>query len=177
LQYVALRYFNAAGATAHCGEIHDPESHLIPLVLQVAAGQRGFIPVFGEDYPTRDGTCIRDYVHVRDIADAHLLALKALDHRNAIYNIGCGGDGYSVKEVIQCAADITGRAIPIRPHPRRPGDPAVLIASSSKIREELGWMPKQQRLEDIVGTAWTWMQAHPNGYSQEGLVRDSNVVS
>jgi UDP-glucose 4-epimerase len=177
LNYVALRYFNAAGATEHCGEVHEPESHLIPLVLQVAAGRRGFIPIFGDDYPTRDGTCIRDYVHVRDVAKAHLLALGVLDYRSATYNIGCGGEGYSVKEVIQCAADITGKAIPIRRYPRRPGDPAVLIATATRISEELGWIPRQQRLEEMIGTAWRWMQTHTNGYSEEGLIRDSNTVS
>lgn len=164
IRYASLRYFNAAGATQLCGEWHDPETHLIPLVLQAATGQREHIEVYGEDYPTRDGTCVRDYIHVVDLAHAHVLALQILDERSAIYNLGCGGDGYSVREVIQVAKDITGREIPIRIGARRAGDPAVLIASSEKIKRELGWSPQFQDLRKIVDSAWQWLLQHPRGY-------------
>jgi UDP-glucose 4-epimerase len=161
LRYVSLRYFNAAGASARSGERHDPETHLIPLVLQAAAGQRREVTLFGEDYPTRDGTCVRDYIHVVDLAQAHVLALEALagrGHPSRIYNLGCGGEGYSVREVIEVAQKVTGREIPLRVGPRRPGDPAVLIASSERISRELGWRPAQQDLGAIIGSAWEWMQ-------------------
>ncbi len=160
MKYVSLRYFNAAGATDRCGERHSPETHLIPLVLQAAAGQNPEVTVFGEDYPTPDGTCVRDYIHVVDLAQAHVLALHALakGHPSSIYNLGCGGEGYSVKQVIDCARRVTGRDIPVRKGPRRAGDPAVLIASSARIIRELGWRPKQQKLEAIVESAWRWMQ-------------------
>ncbi|WP_224361633.1 UDP-glucose 4-epimerase GalE [Hyalangium versicolor] len=160
LKFVSLRYFNAAGATERSGERHDPETHLIPLVLQAAAGQRPEITVFGDDYPTPDGTCVRDYVHVVDLAQAHVLALHALakGHPSSIYNLGCGGEGYSVKQVIDCARRVTGREIPVRLGARRPGDPAVLIASSARIMRELNWRPQQQKLEAIVESAWSWMQ-------------------
>jgi UDP-glucose 4-epimerase len=160
LRYVSLRYFNAAGATDHCGERHDPETHLIPLVLQAAAGLRPEITVFGDDYPTPDGTCVRDYIHVVDLARAHVLALHALakGHPSSIYNLGCGGEGYSVKQVIDCARRVTGREIPVRKGARRPGDPAVLIASSARIMRELGWSPTQQKLDTIVESTWRWMQ-------------------
>ena len=165
LRYASLRYFNAAGATEKCGEDHDPETHLVPITLQAAAGNRAQVEIYGDDYPTTDGTCIRDYIHVVDLARAHILALDALNERSAIYNLGCGGDGYSVRDVIETARRVTGREIPVRVGPRRPGDPAVLIASSDRIKRELGWAPKFQDLELIVESAWRWMQAHPDGYS------------
>jgi UDP-glucose 4-epimerase len=160
LRFVSLRYFNAAGATDRCGERHNPETHLIPLILQAAAGQRPEITIFGDDYPTPDGTCVRDYIHVVDLAQAHVLALHALakGHPSSIYNLGCGGEGYSVRQVIDCARRVTGRDIPVRMGPRRPGDPAVLIASSERIMRELHWRPTQQRLDAIVESAWRWMQ-------------------
>jgi len=157
LKYASLRYFNAAGATEHCGEDHDPETHLIPITLQAAAGRRTHVVVYGEDYPTPDGTCIRDYIHVVDLARAHILALDLLEERSAIYNLGCGGAGYSVKEVIETARRVTGKEIPVRVGPRRPGDPAVLIASSDKIKDELGWQPQFQDLGLIIESAWRWM--------------------
>lgn len=162
--YASLRYFNAAGASVLCGESHDPETHLIPIVLQVAAGVRPHVTAYGDDYPTRDGTCVRDYIHVVDLARAHILALGILDERSAIYNLGCGGDGYSVREVIETAKEVTGRDIPVQIGPRRSGDPAVLIASSDKIRKELGWQPALQDLRVIIESAWVWMQGHPNVY-------------
>ncbi|WP_047857434.1 UDP-glucose 4-epimerase GalE [Archangium gephyra] len=160
LKYVSLRYFNAAGATGRSGERHDPETHLIPIVLQAAAGLRPDVTVFGDDYPTPDGTCVRDYIHVVDLAQAHILALHALatGHPSSIYNLGCGGEGYSVKQVIDCARRVTGREIPVTKGPRRAGDPAVLIASSARIMRELGWKPTQQKLDSIVESAWRWMQ-------------------
>jgi UDP-glucose 4-epimerase len=164
LKYASLRYFNAAGATEYCGEDHDPESHLIPITLQAAAGKRTHVEIYGDDYPTPDGTCVRDYIHVVDLARAHILALDVLSERSAIYNLGCGGDGYSVREVIETARRVTGREIPVRVGPRRPGDPVVLIASSDKIKSELGWKPQFQDVGLIVESAWKWMQAHPDGY-------------
>jgi UDP-glucose 4-epimerase len=160
LSSISLRYFNAAGATARSGERHDPESHLIPLVLQAAAGRRPDVTVFGDDYPTEDGTCVRDYIHVEDLARAHVLALPALTDRGVCraYNLGCGGRGYSVREVIDTAGRVTGREIPARIAARRPGDPAVLIASSARIRQDLGWEPRHQSLERIIESAWTWMK-------------------
>jgi len=168
LRSVSLRYFNAAGATPRCGEAHDPETHLIPIVLQAAAGNREFVEVYGDDYATRDGTCVRDYIHVVDLAEAHILALGILDERSAAYNLGCGGDGYTVREVIEAARAVTGRAIAIRQGPRRPGDPAVLVASSARIRRELKWRPRYQNLESIIRSAWDWMMNHPNGYAGPG---------
>ena len=162
LRYASLRYFNAAGATEKCGEDHDPESHIIPITLQVAAGKRAYVEIFGDDYPTTDGTCIRDYIHVVDLARAHILALGVLSERSAIYNLGCGGDGYSVRDVIDTARRITGRDIPVRTGPRRAGDPAVLIASSDKIKSELGWQPQFQDLGVIIESAWRWMETHLN---------------
>jgi UDP-glucose 4-epimerase len=167
LHYASLRYFNAAGATEQCGEMHDPETHLIPIVLQSAAGKRKHVTIYGDDYPTRDGTCVRDYIHVVDLARAHILALGILDERSAIYNLGCGGEGYSVREVIETAKEITGREIPTEIGPRRAGDPAVLIAASDKIKRELGWQPSLQDLKLIIESAWNWMQAHPNGYGEK----------
>jgi len=167
LRYASLRYFNAAGASKQFGEQHDPETHLIPLVLQAANGTCADVQIFGDDYPTRDGTCVRDYIHVIDLARAHILALDILDERSAIYNLGCGGDGYTVKEVIDTAQQITGREIATRIVQRRAGDPALLIASSEKIKRELGWSPKFQDLKLIIQTAWDWLQAHPDGYPAE----------
>ena len=161
-RYVALRYFNAAGATEHCGEWHDPETHLIPIVLQVAAGQRPHVEIYGDDYPTPDGSCVRDYIHVVDLARAHILALNILDQKSAIYNLGCGGDGYSVREVIDIAREVTGMEIPIKVGPRRPGDPAVLVASSEEIKKDLGWSPRFGDLRSIIESAWILMQ-QPKG--------------
>ena len=166
LNYASLRYFNAAGATKQFGEWHDPETHLIPLVLQAANGTREDVQIFGDDYATRDGTCVRDYIHVVDLARAHILALNILGERSAIYNLGCGGDGYTVKEVIDTARDVTGREIKTKMAPRRAGDPAVLIASSDKIKRELGWKPQFQDLKLIVQSAWDWLSAHANGYKE-----------
>ena len=165
LRYASLRYFNAAGASCQFGEHHDLETHIIPLVLQVANGTRADVQIFGNDYPTRDGTCVRDYIHVIDLARAHILALNILDERSAIYNLGCGGDGYTVKELIQVAREVTGCEIAARTVARRAGDPSVLIASSDKIKQELGWSPKYQDLKLIIQSAWDWLQAHPEGYS------------
>ncbi|MDI1475914.1 UDP-glucose 4-epimerase GalE [Polyangium sp. y55x31] len=161
IRYVSLRYFNAAGATARCGERHDPETHLIPLVLKVAAGELPEAVVFGDDYPTRDGTCVRDYIHVKDLARAHVLSLESLARgaESRIYNLGCGGEGYTVQEVIEVARDVSGRDIPVRKGPRRAGDPAVLVASSARIAEELGFRPALSDLREIVASAWSWMQA------------------
>jgi UDP-glucose 4-epimerase len=166
LHYASLRYFNAAGATRRCGEAHDPETHLIPAVLQAAAGKRSQVKIYGEDYSTRDGTCLRDYIHVVDLARAHILALNILDERSAIYNLGCGGEGYSVREVVNVAREVTGRDIPVDISPRRAGDPAALIASSARIKRELGWTPERQDLRTIIRSAWNWMQEHPDGYKR-----------
>jgi UDP-glucose 4-epimerase len=157
---VSLRYFNAAGATARCGERHDPETHLIPLVLDAAAGRLPHVTIFGDDYPTRDGTCIRDYIHVEDLAQAHVRALDSLADRGICraYNLGCGGDGYSVREVIDCAARVTGRQIRVQIAGRRAGDPAVLVASSARIQRDLGWQPRFQDLRTIVTSAWEWLR-------------------
>ncbi len=166
LRYASLRYFNAAGATERCGEWHSPETHLTPLVLQAAIGTREHVQIFGDDYPTRDGTCVRDYIHIVDLARAHILALGILSERSAIYNLGCGGDGYTVREVIDTARAVTGREVPTKVAPRRAGDPAVLIASSEKIRSELGWQPEFQDLRVIIQSAWNWLIAHPQGYEE-----------
>jgi UDP-glucose 4-epimerase len=157
-RYASLRYFNAAGATQKLGERHNPESHLIPLVLQAAAGKRPSISIFGTDYPTADGTCVRDYIHVADLAQAHLLALEALSvHDRLIYNLG-NGRGFSIREVIKAAERVTKKKIPVVEAARRPGDPAVLIASSEKIQKELGWKAKHAELEEIIASAWEYMQ-------------------
>jgi UDP-glucose 4-epimerase len=158
-QYASLRYFNVAGAIEGYGEAHEPESHLIPLILDVALGRRANIKVFGRDYPTKDGTCIRDYIHVRDLADAHLLALAALNESRSrlIYNIG-NGQGFTVLEVIESVRRVTGRPIAVEECPRRPGDPAVLVASSEKIKAELGWKPQFADLDAIIASAWKWHQ-------------------
>jgi UDP-glucose 4-epimerase len=165
LRYAALRYFNAAGAspTGERGEDHDPETHLIPITLQVALGQRDKIVIFGDDYPTRDGTCVRDYIHVVDLAQAHILALEALGEGSRTYNLG-NGRGFTVKEVIETCREVTGHPIPAEVGDRRPGDPAVLIASSEKIRQELGWEPDYPDLKTIVTHAWEWHRSHPHGY-------------
>lgn len=165
LRYASLRYFNAAGATERCGEDHEPETHLIPNVLRVAAGKTEHVNVFGEDYPTPDGTCVRDYVHVIDLADAHILALNVLEHRSEIYNLGYGS-GYSVAEVVEMARQLTGRRIPTEAAPRRAGDPPVLIASPDKIMRDLGWNPRHSELDRIIESAWRWHVAHPNGYQE-----------
>ena len=164
LRYAALRYFNACGAASpDLGEDHDPETHLIPLVLQVALGQRDKIVIFGDDYDTPDGTCVRDYIHVLDLAQAHILALRALDEGSRTYNLG-NGRGFSVKEVVETARAVTGKPISAEIGARRPGDPAVLIAGSAKIREELGWEPRYPDLHTIIETAWAWHRKHPHGY-------------
>lgn len=156
--YASLRYFNVAGAGAGRGEAHEPETHLIPLVLDAAIGRRDRIRIYGDDYPTPDGTCIRDYIHVEDLAEAHLRALKALEHGGQhIYNLG-NGAGFSVREVIESARRVTGHPIPAETVPRRPGDPAVLIASSDKIGRELGWKPRHTQLDSIIASAWEWHQ-------------------
>jgi UDP-glucose 4-epimerase len=164
-RYAALRYFNAAGAspTGERGEDHDPETHLIPLTLQVALGQREKITIYGNDYPTRDGTCVRDYVHVVDLAQAHILALRALDEGSRTYNLG-NGQGFTVKEVVETCRAVAGHPIPAEIGACRPGDPATLIASSEKIRRELGWEPQYPDLHTIVEHAWAWHHTHPNGY-------------
>lgn len=163
LHYAALRYFNACGSSGTIGEDHDPETHLIPIVLQVALGQRERITIYGDDYDTPDGTCIRDYIHVLDLASAHILALRALDGGSRTYNLGTGR-GYSVREVIETARAITGHAIPAVVGTRRPGDPAILIAGSQKIQDELGWRPRHSDLQSIIASAWAWHKAHPHGY-------------
>ncbi|HYK40277.1 MAG TPA: UDP-glucose 4-epimerase GalE [Candidatus Eremiobacteraceae bacterium] len=164
VRYATLRFFNVAGAWDGHGEHHEPESHLIPIVLKVALGKRESVSVFGSDYPTPDGTCVRDYVHIYDLAMAHLLVLEALkEHEALAYNLG-NGNGFSVREVIDAARKVTGRPIATVDAPRRPGDPPVLVASSARIGKELGWKPRYDRLEEIIQTAWDWHQAHPKGY-------------
>ncbi|MCR4418640.1 MAG: UDP-glucose 4-epimerase GalE [Clostridia bacterium] len=171
VRYISLRYFNAAGADPEgdLGEDHRPETHLIPLVLQAALGVRSEVTIFGTDYPTPDGTCVRDYVHVSDLAAAHVLALKALEegHPSAVYNLG-SGRGFSVREVIEAARRVTGRDFPVVEGPRRPGDPAVLVASSRRIRQEVGWSPRHGDLEAIIRTAWAWHRRYPQGYAEVG---------
>jgi UDP-glucose 4-epimerase len=167
LRYASLRYFNAAGAEGELGEDHVIETHLIPLAIQVALGKRKSISVFGQDYQTPDGTCIRDFIHVSDIADAHLLALEGLkSQENSIYNLG-DGIGYSVRDVISAVRRVTGHAIPCDDAPRRNGDPAVLVASSQKIKNELGWQPKFTNLEDIIRSAWIWHKKYPDGFGAD----------
>ncbi len=163
LKFACLRYFNAAGATVEHGEDHNPELHLIPIILQVALGQREKVYMFGDDYDTPDGTCIRDYIHIDDLINAHVLALNSLDSGNRIYNLG-NGKGFSVKEVIEAARKITGHPIPADIAPRRPGDPATLVAGSEKIKSELGWDPQYTDIESIIQTAWDWHSRNPNGY-------------
>lgn len=167
IKYTALRYFNVAGAHAsgEIGEAHTTETHLIPIVLQVALGQREKIGIYGDDYPTQDGTCIRDYIHVMDLADAHILALNRLRKGgdSTVFNLG-NGEGFSVKEVIEVCRKVTGHTIPAETSPRRAGDPAKLVASSEKAMHELKWTPKYNSLEKIIETAWNWHKSHPNGY-------------
>ena len=166
LHYAVLRYFNACGALPGRGESHQPESHLIPRVLQIALGQAESASIFGTDYPTPDGTCIRDYIHIADLVSAHTLALGALEKRDRmIYNVG-SGNGFSVKEVIETARKVTGHAIPAVEHPRRPGDSARLVASPGKIKKELGWEPKHTNMQDILSSAWEWHRSHPHGYEK-----------
>lgn len=166
IKYAALRYFNAAGSNtdAGIGEDHSPETHLIPIVMQCALGKRDHVGIYGNDYPTADGTCIRDYIHVRDLVKAHLLALQYLEQggESGPFNLG-SGDGFSVKEIIETARAVTGKPIPAMVEPRRAGDPSVLIASNQKAREVLGWKP-ERGLEEIIADAWTWHSTHPNGY-------------
>lgn len=164
MRYACLRYFNACGATEERGEHHDPETHLIPLVLQVALGQRDKITIFGDDYNTPDGTCVRDYIHVVDLAEAHILALQAIDGGSRKYNLG-NGRGFSVQEVIETARQVTGHSIPAVIGPRRPGDPDILIAGSDAIVRDLGWQRQYPDLRQIIETAWKWHVANPNGYS------------
>ncbi len=167
MRYTCLRYFNACGATEERGEDHDPETHLIPLVLEVALGKRDQITIFGDDYNTPDGSCVRDYIHVVDLAEAHILAMRALldGGPSGKYNLG-NGRGYSVKDVIQTARDVTGHPIPAAIGARRPGDPDILIASSESINHDLGWQPRYASLRTIIETAWNWHVAHPDGYGR-----------
>ena len=161
LRFAALRYFNVAGAIEGYGENHEPESHLIPLILDVALGRRNSIKIYGQDYPTPDGTCVRDYIHVQDLADAHLLALEALNDSSKpatmVYNIG-NGQGFTVQQVIDSVRRVTGHAVPVELEARRPGDPAVLVASSTAIQHDLGWTPKHPELDQIIESAWNWHQ-------------------
>ncbi|MGB9857210.1 MAG: UDP-glucose 4-epimerase GalE [Dictyoglomaceae bacterium] len=167
IRYISLRYFNAAGCDieGELGEDHRPETHLIPLVLKTALGQREYVEIYGIDYPTPDGTCIRDYIHISDLSSAHILALEALllGKDSEVYNLG-NSKGFSVREVIKTAEKVVGKKIPVKEGPKRPGDPAVLIASSEKIKRDLGWDPKYTDLEDIIESAWKWFKKHPNGY-------------
>jgi UDP-glucose 4-epimerase len=166
---VSLRYFNVAGASGELGEDHQPETHLIPLVLQAAAGRREHVSVFGTDYPTDDGTAVRDYIHIEDLSEAHILGLERAtnpgEHR--IYNLG-NGTGFSVRQVIEAARAVTGHEIPVKEEGRRPGDPAALVASSQKIRDELGWVPRKPGIETMIADAWAWIEAHPEGYRSGG---------
>lgn len=169
VKYISLRYFNVAGAheSGEIGEDHNPETHLIPLILQVPLGKREFISIFGDDYETHDGTCIRDYIHVTDLADAHILAVHKLREgsESNIYNLG-SGNGFTVKEMIEAARKVTGHEIPAKVCERRAGDPAKLVASSEKARRELGWVPKHENVEDMISSAWNWHQKHPNGFEK-----------
>jgi UDP-glucose 4-epimerase len=168
VHFAALRYFNACGATPNRGEAHQPESHLIPLVLRVALGQSEAAHIYGVDYPTPDGTCIRDYIHITDLVSAHLLALDALgENDRLVYNLG-SGSGYSVREVIETARVVTGQEIPAVESARRPGDSARLVASPEKIRRELNWQPGHDDLKDIIASAWEWHRNHPHGYKEQG---------
>ncbi|HYJ91038.1 MAG TPA: UDP-glucose 4-epimerase GalE [Pyrinomonadaceae bacterium] len=175
LKYVALRYFNAAGASEHCGEDHDPETHLIPLVLKAALGKIPKVSIFGNDYDTPDGTAIRDYIHISDLSSAHLLALDHLraGKQSEFINLG-NGNGYSVKQVIDTACKVTSRDIPVEDAPRRAGDPPQLVGDSRKAREVLGWNPQFPELEIIIGSAWNWHQAHPDGYDHSDKKSSSN---
>lgn len=164
LKYACLRYFNAAGDTPDRGEDHDPELHLIPIVMQVALGQRPKLTIFGNDYPTKDGTCVRDYIHIVDLAQAHILALEGLDRLGSRkYNLG-NGNGFTILELVETTKRITGREIPYEFGPRRAGDPAVLVASSEAIKRDLGWQPRYPTLDSIIASAWEWHSRHPHGY-------------
>jgi len=169
MRFISLRYFNAAGADAEkeIGEDHNPETHLIPIVLQTALGVRPHLEIFGTDYPTPDGSCVRDYIHVNDLAQAHILAIEALakGSSSTIYNLG-NGQGYSNRQVIEVAEKVTGKHITVKEGPRRPGDPAILVASANRIKDELGWNPQYPQLEKIIETAWRWHQSHPQGYKK-----------
>lgn len=169
LNYIALRYFNACGAdiAGDIGEDHQPETHLIPLILQACLGKTSGIKIFGDDYPTKDGTCVRDYIHVTDLAQAHFLALKALyeGHGSGVYNLG-NGNGFTVKEIIEAAEAVTGMTIPKEVIARRSGDPAILVASSEKIKAKLSWKPEYTDIKDIIGTAWRWHQRNPDGFTR-----------
>ncbi len=170
MRSVSLRYFNAAGATELCGERHDPETHLVPIVLQAAAGERPEVVVFGDDYKTRDGTCIRDYIHVRDLAHAHVLAIDACERESGVFNLGVGGEGTTVLELIAAARKVTGREIPVRIGARRPGDPARLVASSERAEKELGWRPEHSDIETIVASAWRF-------YESRRKARDAHTLA
>jgi len=171
LKYISLRYFNAAGASENYGEDHNPETHLIPIVLDVASGKRNYVEVYGDDYPTKDGSCIRDYIHIIDLAEAHILALEALRKSRGqaclsptnIYNLG-NGNGYSVFEVINCVKEVSGKNIPIKIGKRRVGDPSILVASSEKIKRELGWQPRFPSLKSIIESAYKWKLKYRDGY-------------
>lgn len=165
MRYACLRYFNACGATPERGEHHNPETHLIAIVLEVALGKREKVVIYGDDYNTPDGTCVRDYVHISDLASAHILAMRSLEQGSRKYNLG-NGKGYSVREVIETARAVTGHPIPAEIGPRRPGDPDVLIASSETINHELSWVPRYPKLRDIIQSAWDWHVAHPDGYAK-----------
>jgi len=180
-QAISLRYFNVAGATERNGEDHEPETHLMPLVLRVAAGESTHVQIFGQDYPTPDGTCIRDFIHVRDLAAAHMLALEATgegDSSFEVYNLGSAA-GFSVREVVEAARKVTGRAIPARVVKRRTGDPPVLVASSRRARLALGWHPEHSKLEQMLADAWAWRLTHPSGYSKalrtDGVAADRSA--
>jgi len=170
LRTACLRFFNAAGAhpEGHLGEDHNPETHLIPNVLDVALGRSPFVEIFGDDYPTPDGTCVRDYIHVWDLAQAHLRVLDVLDHRSCRYNIG-NGIGYSVREIINLVQSVTGVPIPVRISPRRFGDLPTLVASSALLRKETGWAPRFPELEEIIRSAWQWRRNHPDGFGDPGV--------
>jgi UDP-glucose 4-epimerase len=167
LQHATLRYFNAAGASERFGEAHDPETHLIPNVLRAATGEQDGLDIFGDDYDTRDGTCVRDYIHVEDLADAHLLAMNHLREGGAsdVFNLGTS-KGTTVREVVETAERVTGRTVPVRVAPRRAGDAEQLVASSDRARERLGWQPRKDDVETIIADAWRWMEAHPGGYGE-----------
>jgi UDP-glucose 4-epimerase len=168
LHFAVLRYFNACGALPGRGEAHQPESHLIPRVLEIALGRADSATIFGTDYPTPDGTCIRDYIHIADLVSAHILALGALDSKDKmIYNLG-SGNGFSVREVIETARKVTGHAIPAAEAPRRPGDSARLVASPDRIIKELGWKPSHTNMQEILSSAWEWHKSHPDGYGERG---------
>jgi len=171
LKYISLRYFNVAGAhsSGTIGESHEPETHLIPIILQVPLEQRAFLSIFGDDYDTKDGTCIRDYIHIEDLVDAHILALEKLINGGPsnVYNLGTG-TGYSIYEMVQAARHVTGHEIPVKVVDRRVGDPAVLVASSEKAMRELGWVPKYTKVEDIIESAWRFYQTHPHGFKKRG---------